>query len=481
MGNNEKGGDIMALNSTTSRFFDHAICLAMGLVMSLPTGYFIGVPTKILLLIAGVLLLLAKDKYVFLEVVKFCLIIAAGLSLWLGIGFLNWGKLSIRELQMIFVPLLVGFIAYKESRGVFGIYFLRLILIEFVVVSFVIKFIICLFFYFNFSNLDGILNGYIAVFGAQFVGLVINDHLMRVFLSSDMAVAMVPLFILMAHDTFNKKWLFIIFSMSAFTVFIGYSRSIWGVYLLSCLLFFFAHFKRKGWVSITAPVATILLLQLVTTNVFYDGVLNIFNGVDESGEVTKKYDTNFLDRETESVTFITDTKSSSELNPNKSKQQNIAAKNGGARKEEVKASSDNHGIFYQRFLKFNNESSDGIRAQQASALWGLFLQHPVLGVGLGGYDVNLIRSATEPYSYELQLFSLLPKVGIIGSLILAGFIVWCFIVLGREQRYIGMLVLVMFLAAGMLNPYLFSSSASLVYLFMMREVVMAYKREPKNA
>ena len=482
MGNNEKGDDIMALNSTTSRrFFDYAICLAIGLVMSLPTGYFIGIPTKIILLIAGVLLLLVKDKYVFLETVKFCLAIAIGLSLWLGIGFLNWGKLSIREFQMIFVPLLVSFIAYKESRSTFGICFLKSILVIFVIVSFVVKFLTCLFFYFNFYDFDGVLNGYIAVFGAQFVGLVINDHLVRVFLSSDMAVAMVPLFILMARDNFNKKWLFMMFSMSAFTVFIGYSRSVWGVYFLSCLVFFFLHFKKNGWMSIVAPVATILLLQLITTNAFYDCVHNIFHEMDSPSGVIKKSDVDFKSHEMVSVTSITDVEPSSELIANNSEHQDIAAENGGEIKKEVKVQDDNHGIFYQRFLKFNNESSDGIRAQQASALWGLFLQHPVLGVGLGGYDVNLIRSATEPYSYELQLFSLLPKLGIVGSLILAGFIVWCFIVLGRDQRYIGMLVLAMFLAAGMLNPYLFSSSASLVYLFMMREVVMAYKREPKNA
>lgn len=460
--------------------------ILIGLIMSLPTGSIYGIPLKIVILAASIIAFcIYRPKHI-VKLVVVCIIVFSAIALWLAIGMSFWGKLAIREFQMIFVPILVSltalFIMKKNAKA------LLYLVTVFVFFCFLVKFITCLFFYFGIRDFDGVFSAYMSVFGAPFVGLVINNHLMRVFLSSDMAVAMVPLFILISRGNASKKLLMSVFIMSAFIVFVGYSRSVWGVYALSCLIFFGMSIRKNGWVAIIAPIATVTFLQLVTSSYVYDSAshafsrmashndeVSVYQVINESNDVSANPRAENTIEEVSKVVEI-----SSAKEENKTPENNSEIDNKNIEAQVDREDLDNS-IFYQRFLKLNNELSDGIRAQQASALWGLFLQHPVLGVGLGGYDVNLIRSATEPYSYELQLFSLLPKLGMVGSLILAGFIVWCFIVLGRDQRYIGMLVLAMFLAAGMLNPYLFSSSASLVYLFMMREVVMAYKREPKNA
>lgn len=460
--------------------------ILIGLIMSLPTGSIYGIPLKMVFLAASIVFLcICKPKNI-LKLAVVCIVFFSVIALWLAIGMSFWGKLAIREFQMIFVPVLVSFIAFfamkKNAKA------LLYLIAVFVLFCFFVKFITCLFFYFGVRDFDGVFSAYMSVFGAPFVGLVINNHLMRVFLSSDMAVAMAPLFILISRENISKKLLASIFIMSAFTVFVGYSRSVWGVYALSCLIFFGMSVRKNGWIAIIAPIATVTFLQLVTSSYVYDGASHAFSrGASHNDDISVSQvmaEGNDISANPGAENTIAEAPKIMEMSSvkeeNKAPENNSEIANKNI-EEQVDREDLNNSIFYQRFLKFNNESSDGIRAQQASALWGLFLQHPVLGVGLGGYDINLIRSATEPYSYELQLFSLLPKLGMVGSLILASFIVWCFIVLGRDQRYIGMLVLAMFLAAGMLNPYLFSSSASLVYLFMMREVVMAYKREPKNA
>lgn len=478
--------EMMAGKNRINIFIAMEIIL-IGLIMSLPTGSIYGIPLKIVLLAASIIAFCIYKPKNIIKLVVVCIIVFSATALWLAIGMSFWGRLAIREFQMIFVPILVSLTAFfvmkKNAKA------LLYLIAAFVFFCFFVKFFTCLFFYFGIRDFDGVFSAYVSVFGAPFVGLVINNHLMRVFLSSDMAVAMVPLFILISRGNASKKLLISIFVMSAFTVFVGYSRSVWGVYALSCLIFFGMSVRKNGWIAIIAPIATVTFLQLVTSSYVYDGASHAFSRVAShnnddisvSQVIAEGNDTSAnpgAENTIAEAPNVIEMPSVKEENKASEKNNEIDNKNieGQVDREDL-----NNSIFYQRFLKFNNELSDGIRAQQASALWGLFLQHPVLGVGLGGYDVNLIRSATEPYSYELQLFSLLPKLGIVGSLILTGFIVWCFIVLGRDQRYIGMLVLAMFLVAGMLNPYLFSSSASLVYLFMMREVVMAYKREPKNA
>lgn len=460
----------MPFNFYGEKLIDYAICICIGLIMSLPTGSVINIPAKIILLMIGMLLILIKDKIMFFDVFKLCFFVFMILLPWLLIGFNNWGWLSIREFQMISVPLLVGFIGYKVSNERVDAF--KFIIIIFLVVSFLVKFITCLFFYFGIAGFNDVLSGYITIFGSQFVGLVINSHLIRVFLSSDVAIAMAPLFILAIHEQFSKKMLVLIFVISTFTVFIGYSRSVWAVYFLSCVIFFIINVKRKGWTSLVVPMATVILLQLATSSPFYEGVYDFFRN-------------DFLYVENVNATIasqgyreekVSDAVVVDGIHIDKSSNEQDGKLGFNNQENEVV----NNSIFYQRFLKFNNESSDDLRNQQLLALWKLFLQHPILGVGLGGYDPNLIRSATEPYSYEVQLFSLLPKLGVFGFLIFSVFLAWCFIVLIKNRRYAGALVLVIFLLAGMLNPYLFSSSAALVYLFLTREIVTACKRESRH-
>ncbi|SCZ67368.1 O-antigen ligase family protein [Thiohalomonas denitrificans] len=117
----------------------------------------------------------------------------------------------------------------------------------------------------------------------------------------------------------------------------------------------------------------------------------------------------------------------------------------------------------KRFEPELNVASDSIRLQQAPALLDTWLDAPFLGNGLGAYNPDLVRSHNEPYSYELQLLSLLPKFGVIGvTIILAGLLAVGYVLVQGKARwaiFIGALTL----SAGIFNPYLFNSNIAILY------------------
>lgn len=117
-------------------------------------------------------------------------------------------------------------------------------------------------------------------------------------------------------------------------------------------------------------------------------------------------------------------------------------------------------------------AGDLTRVRQADALIDLWEGHPVFGAGLGAFSNVVIRDTKGPYNYELQLHSILTKVGVVGALALIGFAFLAFVVSsplppGALAWQVGCFLA--FLAAGSTNPYLFSSAAANVYmaLFVM--------------
>jgi len=110
---------------------------------------------------------------------------------------------------------------------------------------------------------------------------------------------------------------------------------------------------------------------------------------------------------------------------------------------------------------------DNTRVPQAKALLDLWERHPLFGQGLGAYTNIVIRTTNAPYNYELQLHSILTKIGTIGMLALMGFAA---VALGTSTRLTRagfawqVSALLAFVFAGATNPYLFSSAAANVYI-----------------
>lgn len=119
-----------------------------------------------------------------------------------------------------------------------------------------------------------------------------------------------------------------------------------------------------------------------------------------------------------------------------------------------------------RFLSNANQQSDMIRNEQADVLVNLFFKEPLFGNGLGAYDPNHIRSESNPFSYEQQVLSLLPKFGLIGSLVIfcVSFLYMCSIYI--KKQWTVMLVAILFFMSGVFNPYLFSTNVILIYIFL---------------
>jgi hypothetical protein len=113
--------------------------------------------------------------------------------------------------------------------------------------------------------------------------------------------------------------------------------------------------------------------------------------------------------------------------------------------------------------------SDRERVAQVSALKDFFSSSPVLGHGLGSYTKRMVRDDDAPYSYEDQLLALAGQVGIVGIVFLLGLTFYYFRDLwprqGREwmQSFALAMILIGWICAGLFNPEVISSAASVSY------------------
>jgi len=82
-----------------------------------------------------------------------------------------------------------------------------------------------------------------------------------------------------------------------------------------------------------------------------------------------------------------------------------------------------YGLFQSSPL--GREISDDYRAQQVHGIAEKIFSHPLLGTGFGGFT-DLISNDNAPYSYELSIFALMMKLGLIGIIFL-GFIFYKFL------------------------------------------------------
>ena len=67
--------------------------------------------------------------------------------------------------------------------------------------------------------------------------------------------------------------------------------------------------------------------------------------------------------------------------------------------------------------------SNQIKLEQVKHLTKKWLKSPILGWGYGSYVEGYLRSETSPFSYEMVLFALLMKIGLLGLSIWLAFFV----------------------------------------------------------
>jgi hypothetical protein len=133
-------------------------------------------------------------------------------------------------------------------------------------------------------------------------------------------------------------------------------------------------------------------------------------------------------------------------------------------------------VYYDAIMQFielriysnQNEASDQIRAEQVDILLNLFVKNnPFFGLGIGAYDPDYIRSSNNMFSYENQLLSFLPKLGVIGITSLFFLFVYWLYVFFRMKNLIGILAIILFVLSGWFNPYLYSSNVAILYVFIL--------------
>lgn len=128
-------------------------------------------------------------------------------------------------------------------------------------------------------------------------------------------------------------------------------------------------------------------------------------------------------------------------------------------------------IMESRFSAHNNDFSDGERKFQLNKLAEKIDAAPIFGHGIGYYIPSWIRAGDAKYSYELQVPALVMQIGIVGVVLLFGFIFLPILYLIRNTKplflilFLGMSVT--WLLSGFFNPVLFSSSGGVVYSMIL--------------
>jgi hypothetical protein len=120
--------------------------------------------------------------------------------------------------------------------------------------------------------------------------------------------------------------------------------------------------------------------------------------------------------------------------------------------------------------------SDDVRVLQIAAMKRYFWDAPMLGHGLGSHTSEIIRSESLPYLYEVQLLALANQIGITGLILMAAVLLYYFHALFPWNRpwrgglftaqLSTSLLLVCWIAAGLFNPMLLTSSAAVSYGFL---------------
>ncbi|MGL4865912.1 MAG: hypothetical protein ACRC4T_22710 [Cetobacterium sp.] len=133
------------------------------------------------------------------------------------------------------------------------------------------------------------------------------------------------------------------------------------------------------------------------------------------------------------------------------------------------------GIFYieKNFSKLLDGSLE-FRIYQSKFLWEEFLKFPYFGKGFGGYvSLNGVIGNLKPYLYEMDLLSLLMKLGLVGFFIYLQpiFILFMICLYKKNELYVMffMYLIIFFLSnGGFFSSTLFSYGFSLILTFITK-------------
>ncbi len=116
--------------------------------------------------------------------------------------------------------------------------------------------------------------------------------------------------------------------------------------------------------------------------------------------------------------------------------------------------------------------SNSIKMEQIGHLLDKWKESPILGHGYGSYVEDYLRSKEAPFSYEMQLFALLMKIGILGLLIWILFFVVQFVEMVWKKKtqwmhvFAWLFLLIAFVLCVQTNPLLISFTGMSVVLLL---------------
>lgn len=123
-----------------------------------------------------------------------------------------------------------------------------------------------------------------------------------------------------------------------------------------------------------------------------------------------------------------------------------------------------HKVVERRFFSRDTTYSDDVRVRQIDALYSGFKETPFLGKGLGA-SAAYVRDPDSPHSYEVQWMAFLFQFGIFGFMLLMIPVVGIALFLCQPTRFhlacLG--VYIIFLLAGLTNPFLISLASGILY------------------
>ncbi len=119
-----------------------------------------------------------------------------------------------------------------------------------------------------------------------------------------------------------------------------------------------------------------------------------------------------------------------------------------------------------RFFSGAVKASDAIRLKQTPALVKLFLTKPLIGYGIGAFSFEYVRSKNMCFSYEEQILTFFAKFGTLGMFFLLTIVLLIFSIFISRKDYAAVSIFLLFIVAGWFNPYLYSSSVFLIYVFI---------------
>ena len=310
-------------------------------------------------------------------------------------------------LSMTVIPYIMGtdlHMAYSEvfdSAAIFSLYFPLSYLIKQKEYSIdtilnILKYLIFLFaimhivFYFgqefNSVFIQSIFDGISDLFGGNSQApLVVLGHggYTRVMFTTS-SYLIVVIYIYLKQIEYNTWYNIVIFVVEILAIITTVTKSLWFGILIAILIYLLMGIigNRKNKKYLKHIILSVVLagIVIILSNIF------IFNNI-----VTIRMEN----------AFVTETQIIDE--------------------EAVEAEDEEARV--QTLDKAGAAESNQIKLEQAKRLTQKWLQAPVFGWGYGSYIEDYLRSEEAPFSYEMQFFALLMKIGIAGMAVWAALII----------------------------------------------------------